>query len=259
MPIWAIDLDGAEEKKSTEFKLMDLSSRNFTKVVAEYNVKEKIFQGVYAAIDMSIPSKTEARGSHANSRYNGEESIIRGEVHNYIKVDLENNIAYVFNPETKEPALIYKIGKEVFKFATNEALPVAASTVGAATHAVGNVLVKVTENAESYKTNFYKKYFPEKYKAASKVNSTVTKGAGKFLKGGGLLLKGVGRLLNAASNFSTFYETLNPSPGPMSNDQLKELTNNAMKKYLSNINTPTNKASNTTSNQQPNIKTDKKE
>ena len=250
MPIWAIDLDGGEEKKITESTLTEASTRNVNRILSEYHVKEQIFKGIYAAIDKKIPSKTEVRRNHASARYNGEESIIKGVVFSYIKVDLENNIAYVFDPETKEPAFIYKIGKEIFSFATNEALPVAATTAGAGTYAMGNLLVRVTNNAESYKTNFYKKYFPDKYKAASKVNSVVTGNYGRLLKFGGILMKGVGKLLNGAGTIGMFIDVIDTSPGPMSDDQLKEFTNNAMKEYLLNATSTINTQSTNSDNQQ---------
>jgi RHS repeat-associated protein len=227
MPIWAVDLDGLEEKKSTSFS--DIQSQTFIRMGQEWQIKSKIANEIYVAINQKIRS----REGDFRFRTSDEEGVIKGEIMKYIVVGLDDNRAAIKHPETNEPSIIYKFAKTTFSFLTNEALPVTLSAGGKGTFEVGSLLTRVSANVESYQTNFYKKYFPEKYAKATAINTTTLKAGGTLAKGFGTVLKVSGKLLNIAGIVTIMYDVISAgSPKYVEDEDFQKWTREEIKKYL---------------------------
>lgn len=229
MPIWAIDLDGLEEKKVTQEKSNLLQASAIQKCMKESEVREDIANKIYTSINNQIRS----REGDPKFRTKAEETVIKSEIGKFIAVDLDNSYAAVWNPETKEPSVVYTFAKSAFQFAVGEAQPVAAKAAGAGIYELGGLIKQASVNVESYKTNFYKKFFPEKYAQAMRINSAAGKATGTALKGLGTLFKATAKGLDIAGTVMMFYDVLNAgSPTFFSEEDFKKFTREKLQTYL---------------------------
>jgi len=93
-------------------------------------------------------------------------------------------------------------------------------------------LGEVAQNVEKYKKEFYKRFYPNKYAAALKVNSKAVGVFGKFIKSTGSVLKVGAKALEIGGAGQLYYEVLNPSEGPLDDDELRTSKERQLKKYL---------------------------
>jgi len=232
-PIWAVDLDGLEELMKTSVSIQEASTNNIKRIFSEDQVRSQIAGKIYEQINKNVKSKQENHFSTGN-RYPEERAIIIDAIKDNIKVDLSNNYAAIQDPDTKEPSLFYSIVKGAGKFIGEEGQPFVTQAAGVTLAKTGTLIEKVTKNVDSYKKSFYKKFSSSRYEEALKIDTKANGLLGKFLKNTGSLLKAGAKVLEVAGTAQMYYEILNPSPGPMSDDELRQSALQALKAYLQN-------------------------
>ena len=228
-PIWAADLDGLEEQKETT---VDISQYNVKHLFDTYKIQEQLADQIYQQLGR-IPTRTEMED------YGGKKipnKLVLSVISEHLIVDVDNGYATLLNPDTKEPSVFFKISKGVMNFATDETKPILIQLTGVSLYKAGELLEKVSQEIENYKKLFYKKYFPDKYKEALKANKKLVSAGSKVAKGLGKGLKVGAKGLNVWGTITLWYGILNPSPGPLSDDEIRENVLRELKRFIERAN-----------------------